>query len=128
MGCSYKYNTGRLEFTQLPMEDPEFGMAGKNVSWVPEPAKFILLHEPPARAYEAANEPGRWFVHWHFAQGQTDVRHTELQRDPQRFISTVLFPDGHCASHDFTRSIQNDPLFPYEPTANWIWYKPAAAY
>jgi len=26
--------------------------------------------------------------------------------------------------HDFTRSLRDDPKYPYEPTKDWIWYKP----
>ena len=34
------------------------------------------------------------------------------------------FNDGHAGSHDFTKALKTDPEYPYEPTANWIWYKP----
>jgi prepilin-type processing-associated H-X9-DG protein len=44
-----------------------------------------------------------------------------------RFIAPVLFVDGHSRFHDFTRAISDDPEYPYEPTKDWIWYKPAAS-
>jgi hypothetical protein len=41
-----------------------------------------------------------------------------------KFISPVLFVDGHSKVHDFTRALSEYPDYPYEPTADWIWYKP----
>ena len=125
MGCSYKYNTAGLEYTWWPLEDPENGIASKITSWVPDPALYVLIHEPPARRYMAPGSPG-WFVHWHYARGPTDVPEEKLKHDGQQFISPVLFVEGHVAKHDFTRTIQSDPEHPFEPTKDWIWYKPAA--
>ena len=122
VGCSYKYNTGYWDYrdrTRVPMEDPGDGIAGKDLNWVSNPSLYILMHEPPARAYFG------WFVHWHYARGTTDVPQSRLMRDTQRFISPVLFVDAHAAKHDFTKAIQSDPDDPFEPTKDWIWYKPA---
>jgi prepilin-type processing-associated H-X9-DG protein len=44
---------------------------------------------------------------------------------PRRFLSPVLFVDGHTKFHDFTQSLTKDPKYPYEPTKDWMWYKPA---
>ena len=126
MGCSYKYNTAGLEYTRWPLEDPENGIATKITSWVPDPALYVLIHEPPARRYMAPGSPG-WFVHWHYARGPTDVPEEELKHDGQQFISPVLFVEGHVATHNFTRTIQSDPEHPFEPRKDWIWYKPAQA-
>ncbi len=41
-----------------------------------------------------------------------------------RFLVPVLFVDGHTKMHDFTRSLTENPRYPYEPTKDWIWYKP----
>jgi hypothetical protein len=105
------------------MEDSEKGIAEKHDNWVVDPALYVLIHEPPARRYKAPGSLG-WFVHWHFARGPTDVPQEELKHDTQKFISPVLFIDGHAARHDFTRTIQSDPEHPFEPTKDWIWYKP----
>ena len=82
----------------------------------------ILMFEPPAQKHAGA------YVHWHNARGRSDVPEPELQSDNQRFISPILFTDGHAASHDFTTALKTEPEYPYEPTANWIWYKPEDAY
>jgi prepilin-type processing-associated H-X9-DG protein len=42
-----------------------------------------------------------------------------------RFWSPILFADGHTRMHDFTKSLTEDPRYPFEPTKDWIWYKPA---
>jgi prepilin-type N-terminal cleavage/methylation domain-containing protein len=48
IGCSYAYNAGDLyawgspEATRKPQADPVNGLAGKNESWAPEPARYIL--------------------------------------------------------------------------------------
>jgi prepilin-type N-terminal cleavage/methylation domain-containing protein len=50
-GCSYPYNTGRAPVPRRTPDDPigvEDFLPGKTVGWVPNPALFIMLHEPPA--------------------------------------------------------------------------------
>ena len=80
---------------------------------------MILLHEPPAFWY--AN-----YYHWHFARGPTTVPDTALAEDGQRFISPILFVDGHTRSFDFTHALKNNPspVYPMEPTKDWYWYEP----
>jgi len=63
------------------------------------------------------------FYHWHYARGATTVTSAKLKQDNQKFLSPILFVDGHASQHDFTKAIKNNPLYPLEPTANWIWYK-----
>lgn len=127
LGCSYQYNAGLLTylsgggFRRTPA-DPLEGMADKPESWVPSPVHYILMHEPPARLYGCAGSPPEWYQ-WHFAQGPTDVRDPQAAR--QQFYSPVLFVDGHTAVHNFSRALSADPYYPYEPTENWVWYKPA---
>jgi type II secretory pathway pseudopilin PulG len=118
-GCSYRMN-GSLTFasTRQTPADQEYNLCGKKRNWVPEPSRFILMHEPPAMDYEDQ------FYHWHFAHGKTTVTRAELAGDGQKFISVIGFVDGHAAQHDFTKALTTDPTYPLEPTPNWIWYKP----
>jgi len=113
--------------TRLPKADPT-GIAEKPITWVPSPALYILMHEPPARPYLAYLVPGskKWFFHWHYARGRTDVPFEELKNDQQKFISPVLFVDGHAAKHDFTTALKSDLTNHFEPTKDWVWYKPGA--
>ena len=94
LGCSYRYNSVPWNDTLQPMDD-WYNLSAKKENWVPDPARFILMHEAPAM----------WYVnhyHWHYARGFTTVGDSDLEKDNQRFISTILFVDGHAASLDFT--------------------------
>ena len=126
LGCSYSYNAGSLTVPagggfRHAVEDEALGLANKDEGWVPNPSLFILAHEPPARPY-GCTEGIRWYQ-WHFASGTTEIR------DPQaangRFVSPVLFVDGHTRQHDFTKSLTANPLYPYEAAPDWMWYKQA---
>ena len=128
IGCSYQYNAGRLSTLnsggfKVPAEDRIHGIGGKPESWVPTPVRYILLHEPPARLYGGpiGGVPPQWYQ-WHYNRGR--VMFNDPKPAPNLFISPVAFVDGHVAQHNFTKSLANDPYFPYEPTADWIWYKP----
>jgi hypothetical protein len=104
--------------TRIQPADPTYNLAGKKEGWVPDPARFIMLHEPPATAYE------QQFYHWHYARGRTTLTRAELSTDSQKFVSPIAFVDGHAAQHDFTQMLITNPDFPIEPTPDWIWYKP----
>lgn len=122
IGCSYKYNSGDL--TVLAGGGFKLGRAGglanQSESWAPEPERYILVHEPSARIYGCGTP---WWTQWHQLRGNSDIGDVVYAR--KRFISPVLFIDGHVASHNFSRALSVDPYFPYEPTKEWIWYKPA---
>jgi prepilin-type N-terminal cleavage/methylation domain-containing protein len=127
IGCSYQYNAGALTllvgggFREKP-QDPIQGLAEKAEGWVPNPARYILLHEPPARLYGCIDLGVEWHQ-WHYARGPTDLRDPVNAR--QQFVSPIMFVDGHVAAHNFSKSLSQNPYFPYEPTKDWIWYKPA---
>jgi len=99
LGCSYRLNAGLWSDTVLPAADAGANLAAKKESWVPDPSRFILMHEPSAYSY--AN-----YYHWHYARGPTTVTWNQLPDDGQKFISPILFVDGHAASHDFTHVLK----------------------
>lgn len=118
IGCSYRFNGHIwLKDSELsrPAADPIDNLCGKKESWVPEPVRFIMMHEPPAYPYDGQ------YYHWHYASGKTTVVKPELARDAQRFIAPTVFVDSHASAHDFTRALKT--RFPLDPTADWIWYK-----
>ena len=41
-------------------------------------------------------------------------------------MSPLLFVDGHAGFFDFTKTIKADADYIWEPTKDWIWYKPKA--
>ena len=121
LGCSYRFNAALWgNWTLQAPDDPDANLAMKKESWVPEPSRFIMMHEPPAFWY------GNYY-HWHFAKGPTTVVPSVLDADGQKFISPILFVDGHSGCFDFTQALKHNPSsnFPMEPTKDWIWYKPA---
>ena len=141
-GCSYMYNTpseGLTPYhkTRLPQEDPVVGMAGKKVGWIPDPSRYILMYEAPARSFMLHPTPNvtmHSFQHWHYSAGDpmakditssAFVYQPRLSGDGRKFVAPILFVDGHAASHDFTSTIRNDPDFVFEATKDWIWYKPS---
>jgi hypothetical protein len=126
IGCSYHYNAGGFTpianpATLVPDQDPIAGLAGKPEEWPPDPSRYILVHEPPARPWGCPGRPAIW-VQWHRAQGQAEF--TDPARAPQKFVSPTLFVDGHVKVHNFSRALTTDPLHPYEQTRDWIWYRP----
>ena len=78
--------------------------------------------EPPARIYGCIDVPPHWFQ-WHKSTPVTEF--TDPRMAKAKFISPILFVDGHVANHNFTRALTEDPYFPYEPIDDWVWYKPA---
>jgi len=127
LGCSYHYNAGGLTYLtgggfRQPPEDQMFGLAGKYESWAPSPHSYILFHEPPARLYGCPPQAPMWYQ-WHYLGGPSDIEDPQTAR--QQFISPIAFVDGHVAQHNFSKALSTDPYFPYEPTKDWIWYKPA---
>jgi prepilin-type N-terminal cleavage/methylation domain-containing protein/prepilin-type processing-associated H-X9-DG protein len=119
IGCSYSYHGGGLWFPAGAVAPffrlPADGALGRSPeSWVPDPSKFILFYEPPA----AVNG----YYQWHYNRGIT--RFYDPKFAPQRFISPIAFVDGHVAVHNFSKSLTEDPRYPYEATKDWMWYKP----
>lgn len=126
LGCSYNYNAGQFtrltdKATKVPDMDSEDGMAGKEETWAPEPSKYIAMYEPPARPWGCPNQAAVW-VQWHRARGATSFY--DPVPAPQQFVSPILFVDGHVKIHNFSRALTGEPQFPYEPTKDWIWYRP----
>lgn len=118
-GCNYRFNAWLWEdATRETPADPIYNLAGKKESWVTEPSRFIAMHEPPALAFKGQ------FYHWHYAGGNTTVTLGDLKYDNQKFVSAVGFVDGHASQHDFTKALEVEPVYPIEPTPDWIWYKP----
>lgn len=119
VGSSYHYNGGVLTVLDGGgFRKPRAGALGSQPeSWVARPERYILMHEPPARLY-----PKLW-TQWHYALMRSDIDDVVYAR--QRFISPVLFVDGHVTTHNFARALSTDPYYPYETTKDWQWYQAA---
>lgn len=122
-GGSYDYNSG----APCVLRGGGFklgyagGLAMKTDSWVPNPSKYILVHEPPARIYCCENVV-EWYQ-WHYSAQASDIG--DVKSAPAHFYSPTLYVDGHSQMNNFSKALQTDPLFPYEETKEWVWYKPA---
>lgn len=121
MGCSYRFNANLSGNATRQISDNFYNLAGQKESWAPDPSLFIMMHEPPAFLY---SDEGKLLFQWHYARGATTLSVAQSKQGQQKFISPILFVDGHASKHDFTQAILNNPAHPLEPTANWIWYKP----
>jgi prepilin-type N-terminal cleavage/methylation domain-containing protein len=127
-GCSYSFNGSAWKYTK---HIPEGSLAGQTTSWVKQPSRYIMVYEQPARPVwklvgnicNAQTVEFRYYFHWHFSSRKSAVLQTELAGDPQRFISPILFVDGHAAKFDFTRALKTEPMYPIEETKDWVWYQ-----
>jgi prepilin-type processing-associated H-X9-DG protein len=79
------------------------------------------VHEPSALPTTDDSQPPIIFFS-HYSYGAPYV--TSFSAINQRCVSPILFVDGHVIYKDFTRLIVANPVFPAEPTSDWIWYKP----
>ncbi|MCP5528001.1 MAG: type II secretion system protein [Verrucomicrobiales bacterium] len=127
IGCSYSYNAGGLVTLagggfRRPPVDAKDGIAGKTEDYAENPSLYLILHEPPARIWGCIDTGPRWYQ-WHYGRGSGQL--TDIDGAPAQFYSAVAFADGHAGFLNFSRSLQADPLFPYEPTRDWMWYAPA---
>jgi len=127
LGCSYQYNGGKplvLErggFRECPNDALYERLEKRKEDWVPSPERFILLYEPAAQIYGCGVHGAEWHQ-WHYAYTKSDFEDPVYA--PRQFISPILCVDGHASTHNFTRALSEDPYFPYEPTKDWVWYKP----
>jgi Tfp pilus assembly protein PilE len=128
-GCSYQLNRAAWRYTRHPVEAV---LPGQFTDWVNQPSKYILVYEPPARPVwkpvrkddcEADTVEQQYHFHWHFSRGKATIRPEEFASDGQRYISPILFVDGHAATHNFTQALRENPHYPIEETKDWVWYQ-----
>ena len=79
----------------------------------------MTLAEIEARGFSTSDP---LLYQWHYNLGRSVIDDPKYAR--QKFISPILFGDGHVAVHNFSKSLSTDPLYPYEETKEWMWYKP----
>jgi prepilin-type N-terminal cleavage/methylation domain-containing protein len=118
LGCSYCFNGLYWGNQTLENLADIYMLSGKKENYVTDPSRMILMHEPPAFWYYN-------YYHWHYLRGPStiDPDITPVSTDGQKFISPILFVDGHSASLDFTHALTDNPPFPIEPTKDWYWYE-----
>jgi len=140
-GFSYEMNLGLPSGLQRKstLKRPAGSIVDHTETFVPDPSKFILFFEPPAKPQAClCNPPGtacspgipiggtplfppKWYQ-WHRNRGRTIFDDPRLA--PPLFWSPILFLDGHGEFLDFSKSLRKNPYYPFEETADWVWYKP----
>ena len=118
IGCSYELN-GLIHSRPDAMaaEDPAHNLCGKKESWVPSPARFIMMHEGACYPWEGL------FFHWHGGNGNL-IHAAELKNDPTPFIAPTLFVDGHVQACNFTSAFKDGTGHTMGERKDWMWYKP----
>jgi hypothetical protein len=127
-GFSYEMNLGCPNGLPIPStRRPCAGrIVGLSEGWIPDPTRFILFCEPPAKPQVCHGQPPlfppQWYQ-WHRNRGLTSFLDPRLA--PALFYSPILFVDGHTRFLNFTKALCTDPYYPFEETQDWVWYKPA---
>lgn len=140
-GFSYEQNLGLPSGLQRQstLKHPAGSLVGHTESFAPDPSKFILFFEPPAKPQTCLCRfpgarctplpgplnvplfPPKWYQ-WHRNRGKTIFDDPRLA--PALFWSPIAFLDGHGEFLDFSKSLRTNPRYPFEETARWAWYKP----
>lgn len=121
-GSSYRYNPNPWCNIKPPAQlaDPVNGLAGKPESWIEEPSRQVLMHDPPALPWFA--DDGRPFLHsWHYPSGSVTTR--DLRNLSKKTVAPVLFIDGHVSYFNLKQHFQLNPVYYAEPTPDRLWYK-----
>jgi prepilin-type N-terminal cleavage/methylation domain-containing protein len=105
------------------VEDPVYNLGLKKDSWVPDPARFIAIHEWAAFPFNSDGNVS--IVPWHGALTPGKIYDpSTIKGDRDKLVAPTLFVDGHCQQCDFTAIIKKNPRRGLEPTKDWMWYKP----
>ena len=125
IGCSYRLNHRLPDGYEYVAEDWGSNLAMKRLSWVPDPARFVAVHEKAAYPYHV-RDFGLWAFAWHESPNPGGVLYflSTLGTSPDKFVAPALFVDGHSQRCDFTATIKKNPMLGLEPTKDWMWYKP----
>jgi prepilin-type N-terminal cleavage/methylation domain-containing protein len=121
IGCSYELNCLIHSAADgMGADDPVHNLGGKKESWVPSPARFIMMHEGAGYPWNDL------FFHWHGGNGNL-IKAAELKNDPIPFIAPTLFVDGHVQACNFTSAFKDSTGHTMGESKDWIWYKPQAS-
>jgi prepilin-type N-terminal cleavage/methylation domain-containing protein/prepilin-type processing-associated H-X9-DG protein len=116
VGESYKYNENPWFDipTKVKLADPIYGLAGKRDTWISEPSRQVLMHDPPALIVP---QSAQW---WHYGSGKQG---TGLQNLSKKSVAPILYVDGHVKFFNLRSFYQQHPLYTAEPTPERKWYK-----
>ncbi len=122
VGNDYRFNCElHGDYADLRVaEDPVYNLGLKKESWVPDPTRFILMHEFAAYPWQGDN-----ITVWHNGSNPGKMFDAKTIRgDPDKILAPVLFVDGHGQQCDFTAVMKKNLMHGLEPGKDWMWYKP----
>ena len=125
-GCSYRFNWFLEDdyWNNGGAEDPLYNLGLKKESWVPDPSRFIAMHENAAYPWNQGGEV--YITQWHNAVSPgKGFLAGSVKSDRDKIIGIVTCVDGHAQKCDFTANILKNPKRALEPGKDWIWYKPS---
>jgi prepilin-type N-terminal cleavage/methylation domain-containing protein len=125
LGNSYCFNgnLGYNDYYSNLADSPVYNLGAKKESWVTDPSRFIMMHEPAA--YPWFNGSTVEFIQWHGSSNPgKNFTAATIKGARDKLVAPVLFVDGHCQQCDFTAIIKKNPLRGLEPCPDWMWYKP----
>src|SRR5262249_35239515 len=127
-GSSYRFNwTLEPAYYSTPgvAEAPGYNLCLKKESWVPDPTRFIMFYDDPVYPYNSGNG-GLAAGQWHNTTRPGKIWYTgTIASDPERFVGTIGFVDGHARLCDFSPTFKKNLNRGLDPGKDFDWYKPA---
>jgi len=121
-GESYCFNwslDGALGDWSSVAVDPDYNLGLKKESWAPEPARFIMFHDIAVYPWSGG------VVQWHNTSSPGKLWDpTTIKSDPDKFVGTIAFVDGHVQLIDFSPTFKKDLVHGLAPGKDFLWYKP----
>jgi prepilin-type N-terminal cleavage/methylation domain-containing protein len=133
LGNSYRFNWAvQLPYYWMPgvAADPAYNLGLKKESWVSEPARFIEFYDMAVYPYPQNSGPGNdsgpiSIAQWHNTSNPGMLWNaTTIKGDPEKFVGTLGFVDGHAALCDFSPTFKKNLARGLDPGEDFIWYKP----
>ena len=128
VGTSYRFNWDlQQNYENLKVADnPQYNLAGKKENWVPEPPRFIMMHEDATYPWDYDGTGNVQVAQWHYsAHPGKNFDPTTIKGDTDKLVAPILFVDGHAQPIDFTQTFKANPNRALEPGRDFMWYKPA---
>jgi prepilin-type N-terminal cleavage/methylation domain-containing protein len=125
-GNSYRFNwDAQADYYFIPGvdEDPTFNLGLKKESWVPDTPQFILFYDTAAYPYYDGSVCH--VAQWHNTANPGKIWDTTtIKTDPDKFVGTLSFVDGHAKLCDLSLTFKKDLNRGLDPGADFIWFKP----
>jgi hypothetical protein len=100
-------------------EDPGYVLGLKKESWVADTTRFVMFHDIAVFPWPEG------IAQWHNTSNPGKVWDTKtIKSDPEKFVGTIGFVDGHAKLCDFSPTFKKDLARGLDPGKDFMWYKP----